>query len=434
MRKNINKIIAFAIGISVMSGSIVPALAEDSTQQTTNSTSTATNSQIVNGKPLLTLDEAIKSAISIDEGLALDEKKISYQDKVNDLQDKINDETPNTSSDKEDYDKDSAEAKLNMAKQQRDFDEDILIQKVTDKYNAIVTSQMKIDKAAKDLDVKSKNLQNAKLKQSLGMTTTIDLKATELSIENDQNTQKLSENTLKDAQYSFKVLTSKDVTQYSLEQDIKFETLKIDGSIDGYLDNVIDSYLKYSEEIVKLNKDYYDKDYEDDNNVSTSKIDSAKDNIGTTESKLEQVKKDPTATPDDIAKAKKDVEDAEKSYLTSLGNRMAFLQTKLGNYQKEESLSQEKKQFKDGLKTYYTNLLASEDKINYDKKQIELNNEKLKNAKLQYDLGMLTETDYNTQVVSARDLDIQLRSEVINYNDLKEKVQKPWIAFSSNGQ
>ena len=36
MRKNINKIVAFAIGISVMSGSIIPVFAADTTQNTSN--------------------------------------------------------------------------------------------------------------------------------------------------------------------------------------------------------------------------------------------------------------------------------------------------------------------------------------------------------------------------------------------------------------
>ena len=123
---------------------------------------------------------------------------------------------------------------------------------------------MKINKAAKELEIKNKELEDDKFKESLGMIRSIDLKSTELEIQNLQNTQKSSQNELKDLQYSFKVLTGKDVTQYSLEQDIKFEPLKIDGSIDEYLDNAIDSYLKYTEQLVKLNKDYYDKDYEKD--------------------------------------------------------------------------------------------------------------------------------------------------------------------------
>ena len=35
MRRNINKIVALAIGISVMSGSIMPVFAADTTQSTT---------------------------------------------------------------------------------------------------------------------------------------------------------------------------------------------------------------------------------------------------------------------------------------------------------------------------------------------------------------------------------------------------------------
>ena len=45
---------------------------------------------------------------------------------------------------------------------------------------------------------------------------------------------------------------------------------------------------------------------------------------------------------------------------------------------------------------------------------------------------MITKSDYSTLVVSSEDLDLQLRSEIINYNILKEEIQKPWIAFSSS--
>ena len=228
----------------------------------------------VNGKSVLTLDDAIKAAISISDTLALDEQKISYQDKTNDIT-KKQDDYNNVDDNKDNYDNNTADNSLNKLKQQRDFDEDILINKVTTKYNAIVTSQMNIDKAAKELEIKNTELDDTKFKESLGMTITIDLKSAELEIQNLQNTQKSSENTLKDAEYSFKVLTGKDVTQYSLEQDVKFEQLKIDGSVDEYLDNVIDSYLEYSEQLVKLNKDYYDNNYETDNAISADDMNNA---------------------------------------------------------------------------------------------------------------------------------------------------------------
>ena len=115
--------------------------------------------------------------------------------------------------------------------------------------------------------MKSKNLEDAQFKQSLGIETSIDIQSLELKIEKGSKILKnTSLNKLKDAEYTFKVLTGKDVTQYTLEQDIKFEPLKIDGSIDDYLDNVIDSYLKYSEQLLQISKDYYnDENYENDN-------------------------------------------------------------------------------------------------------------------------------------------------------------------------
>ena len=248
MKKHLGKIIAFVIGISITGGDIVSVFAAD-TKQSTN-----LNFQIQSDvKSILTLDEAIKAGINNSEILALDEKKINYIDKINDISEKIDDnprlvgkieiEMPD---EKKDINKDTREIQLKQAKQQRDFDEDKLIQKVTTAYNNIVTNQIKIDKAKRDIELKTKELSIAKLKNDKGIITSVDLNAYELKIEDLKDKLKSNENGLKDAEYSFKVLTGKDVTQYSLEKDVKLETLKIDGSVDEYLDNVIDNYLKYS--------------------------------------------------------------------------------------------------------------------------------------------------------------------------------------------
>jgi len=423
MRKNINKIIAFAIGISVVSGSIVPALAADSTQQTAVSTSTATNSQIVNGKPLLTLDEAIKSAISISNTLAFDEQKISYQDKINDLNEKIDDNNGKTNSDKKDLDSDTADTTLKQVKQQRDFDEDKLIQKTTTAYNGIVTSQIKIDKAIKDLDVKTKQLNDANLKKSLGIITTTDLTNTQLQIESLQNSLKASKNALNDSIASFKVLTGKDVSQYSLEQDIKYDTFKIDGSVDEYLDNAIDNFEKYNEQLIKLNKDY----------LKDNEVKAPSDSDNSTDKVPPQPTFESGSDPATYLAAYQKYEAAlaaSQKYAGELSARLTYLNSKLGVYQNETNLTETKKKFKDQLRTFYTNLLSTEDSITTLKKNIELNNKQLSDAKLKYDLGMMTKSDYDALVVNSKDLEIQLRTLIDNYNTLKEEIQKPWIGFS----
>ncbi|AQR93019.1 TolC family protein [Clostridium saccharoperbutylacetonicum] len=423
MRKNINKMVAFAIGISVMSGSIVPVFAADTTQQVSN---TVTSTQTVSGKPLFTLDEAIKAAISNSDILAIDNKKVSYQDKVNDVNERIEDITPNLSSDKKDLNKDTRNNSLDQAEQQREFDEDSVVQKTTNAYNSIVTSQMKIDKAARDLAVKTKQLNDAKLKNNLGLLTEVDLQANQIQIQNLQYAQNYSENQLKDAIYSFKVLTGKDVTQYSLEQDIQFDKLKIDGDVDAYFDEVIDKDLKYKVELNKITKEYYN---DHDNQVSERNVQDAKTKtdgatvpVAITGETLEQY----------MARYNQYEQD-KSAYSNALSARLGYLSTKLSMDTTDISLNMTKKQLKDTLRTLYTNLLAQEDKINSTKTSIELTNKQLSNAKLKYDLGLMTKSDYDTLVINSLDLNIQLRSAIDSYNTLKEEIQKPWIAAGGAG-
>jgi outer membrane protein TolC len=429
MRKNISKVIAFAIGISVMSGSITPVFAADNVQNINAATNVQNQS---NQKSVLTLDGAIKAAINLSETLELDTKKITYQNTTNDINEDL-DDFNGVDGDDEDFKEDTRDITINKLRQQRDFDQDILIQKVTTAYNALITSQMEINKAAKELEIKNKELSNSKLKESLGIKTSTDLKSAELEIENLQNEQKSRENALKDAQYSFKVLTGKDVAEFSLEQDIKYEPFKLEGSIDKYLDGVIDKYLKYSEQLVKLNKDYY---YDSDRKITANYVDDAKTvtekAIEGREPKLSDYTSGDYSTDYDSYKTDYDKYESQLSaYTGAVSARLAYLQSKLSVDENQTGLNENKKQFKSQLRTYYTNLLTQEDTINYIKKNIELSNKQLSDTKLKYDLGMITESDYSTQVLNSQALDLQLRSAIDSYNTIKEKIQKPWIAFSS---
>lgn len=431
MRKNINRLVAFAIGISVMSGAAIPVFAADATTTSTNtSTTTATvaqnNSasvQVQTVKPVLTLDDAITAAISNDDKLAYDEKAISYQNKINDGKESL-DDAMSVGGDTEDFNEDTRDNKLKQLKQQRDFDEDIVIQKTTKAYNDLVTRQMKIDKMTGLLEVRNKELNNAKLKKNLGLVTSVELGDTELQIKSLQNQLQSSVNQLKDAQDSFKVLTGKDTARFTLEQDIKYEKFKIDGSVDEYLDNVIDSYLKLKIDALKLSKDYLD-----DNEVSEDDVKTAK----TTSDGATAPTISAGATVDQYSEYEKKLskyQSDKNAYTNKLNERISYLTNRLTIYESQTNLEINKKQLKDGLKQLYTNILSTEDSIDSLKQKIELNNKKLSNAKLKYDLGLMTKSDYTKLIVDEQgsdDLDIQLRNTIDTYNTLKEKLQKPWL-------
>ena len=422
MRKNLNKIVAFAIGISVVSGSFMPVFAADNAVQI----DTMINSLYSkNQKPLLTLDDSIKGAVSASETIQLDTKKITYQDNVNDVNEDLDDYN-NVSGDEEDFNEDTRDVTVDKLRQKRDFDEDILVQKVTKAYNGIVTSQLKIEKAAKELEIKNKELSDAKFKESLGMITPTNLKSTELEIEDLEIAKRTSEDSLKDAEYSFKVLTGKDVTKYSLDRDVPYETLKIDKSVDAYFDNVIDKYLKYSEELLKIQKEYY-KDSE--NKVTGADVSDAKE---ITDGAVEPKLSDYDGNVDEYEAAYSKYEKDKSAYTNAVSQRLTYLANKLSVDESQITLNENKKEFKNQLKALYTNLLTSEGNINHLKKNIELNNKKLSDTKLKYDLGTITQSAYNTQVINSEDLDLQLRETIETYNTLKEKIQKPWIAFSNS--
>lgn len=418
------KLAAVVISLSVISGNFASVSAAEVLENTNDITNRKDQN---NKKQILTLEEAINSAINISDILELDEKKINYKENINDINEKIDDSPQlvgkaeiDIPEEKKELNEDVREIQLKQAKQQRDFDEDKLIQKVINNYNNIVTSQMKIDKAKRELELKNKELSYAKLKNEIGAIALIDLEANELKIQDLKDKEKASENVLKDAKENFKVLTGKDVNQYTLEQDINYEVFKIDGSVDEYLEDVIENYLKYSTKIIKLNKDYLKdnkvEDIKEEDKPSKEKptFNSSFDiqGYGDYENKLEGYYQE------------------REMYAFKLSMRLSYLNAKIGNYESETNLNETKKQFKEQLRNFYTSLITAEDSINLLKKNIIFSNKQLRISKLKYEDELITKIDYENEILKSDELELQLRNAIDRYNTLKEQIQKPWIAFS----
>ena len=407
MRKNINKLVAFAIGISIMGGSIVPVFAADAT---TKNTSTITSVQAqTSGKTVLTLDSAIEAAISNDSKMQSQIKYINLQDDKLDIADDINDINSNDANQNA-YD--TQELLVKQAKQKKDFMEDILAQHITDKYNDLVAQGKALDKIKRQIEIKTKEVSDAQLKKKLGLITSIDLTQAQIQIETLKNSQKDAENKLKNSQDYFQVLTGKDLSKYALAQDTDFETFKIDGSVDDYFNNLVDKYFEYSDEILSITKDYMrDNKMEHPDSNSDENVDVVDDGNGGT-----------VKVPND------------DKYVRALQTYASYLEGKYNNLDsKILTVQDSKKSINNGLKVSYASLLNLENSINVMKSNIQVSNKQLSNAKLQYDLGMITKTQYDNQVVANKDLDTNLRGLIDNYNKLKNNIQKPWILVDASG-
>ncbi|WP_294370815.1 TolC family protein [uncultured Clostridium sp.] len=425
MRRNLNKIVAFAIGVSVISGSIIPAMAETKVTYIDLATINQQKNQASN-KPVLSLEDAMETAVSNSETLSLLDKTISYTEKINDVTEKIN----NVSEDNdmiEDYEKDYTEEKNDLSikalKQKRDYQEDILKTNVRDSYNQIVTKQVELESLKLNLDIQNKRNSDMKLKNSLGLATSIDTEDFDLNIQKMKNGIKTSEDSLKLLQYKFKNLTGIDVSKYTLNRDIEYDKFEIDGSVEEYLDDIVEQYIEESlkQEQIDNEKDYLD-ELRDDVKITSSDKAPKKDEYYS------------TVTNDDGTESRKfdaaGYKTALSDYISKLSNYAKYLGSKLSNISDQTTLNEEKKAFKEALRQYYILLINTENTIELDKKNIELNNQKLKNTKLQYDLGQITKDKYDEAVKNNLDLESELRTDIEAYNQYKDNIQKPWLKLT----
>ena len=441
MRKNLNKIVAFAIGVSVISGSIVPAMATE-TKVTYIDLNTISQEAQKNSKPVLSLDDAIEGAKSCSNTLAILDENIKLLQSINSLSDKKddvvneNDDSINGLTDSQkDYNEDSRKLKLAQMEQKRDFQIDKLKQSVTDSYNSLILSEANIAKLKKDIELQKSEIEQYNLKKSLGLVTDINIDQVNISLQKNLNDLRNQENIIKDDKYNFKVLTGKDVDKYRLEDKIQYNKFELDGNIDEYLDSLIDEYLSYTEEINDLNKDYWN---DDDNKITNSDVSDAKDFYEENKDKKapslsDYLKEDGDLTVEAIEDYIKDSNkytNGLSAYTGMIALRMNYLQNKSSVTTSELQLKETKEQYKKALRTMYTNLINIEKSIDLINANVELNNKQLRIMKVNYDLGLKTKLEYDKSVNQSETLNIQLKTTINSYNTLKAQLEKPWIALS----
>lgn len=455
MRKNINKIVAIGIGLTIMSGSIIPVFAAETTENNINiSTSILTNesnsiilsNSIINGqtaseKQILTLDKVIAATIANSDKLELKQKELQKYEKEIDLQDKKDDfykdnnlKTNNDTIDDFSYDK------LDLTKKQTDqsqeFLQDQIANDITKKYNAIILMQMEINKLKTNSEIKTKDFNTLKTKVSIGLATSNKLNDKQIEINTLKDNITAKENSLKNKVDYLGVLSNLNLSNYTLDSTINYNVLKIDGLIDEYLNNRIDKYLMYNDKLIKLTDDYFHEAKDED-----------MDNLDYYVKKVvkpNQAEYGPTTTTT-IADDGNSVTNTTthttdyaiayvsyiQQYLSAFNNYQSYLGGRYSIAEAKVKLDDSKKSLKNGLKEIYSTLLDLENQINRLNEQIKSTNTKLKYAKTQVDIGMMTENDYKAQVLKSEDLDTSLRNLINTYNTLKNTIEKPWV-LSSN--
>ena len=449
MRKSIENLIVVGIVISIMNSSIIQVFAVETTPtanpKTLKSAQTDTNGggnisigqgiQNTANKKILKLNDAINAAINNSDKFSLKSKEIKYYRDKEDLQEKTTDfnkslSTDNYSDDVYDYPYDKLELQEKQTEQSRDFMEDQITSDITNKYNDMVLKQIDIDKSKRNLELKKNDLFFLKGKLSLGMAVDNQVTDADVELKSLQNDITAKENALSDAKDYFKVLTDFDLKNtYILDYDMDYTKFKIDGSVDDYIDDKLNSYFEYDDKILDLTKDYL-KDLKDDGIKENVDKDAVTTSVPT-QSDSKYLTKDAAGNVDfnygqfacDSLSYAKD----QLKYYNALNSYGAYLDGRYSYNESKVKLDDTKKNLKNILKQNYSTLLDIENKIDNLKEQVNSTNTKLRFAKAQVDMGLMLQNDYDKQVVASQDLDTGLRKLVYIHNNLRDSIEKPWI-------
>lgn len=431
MKKNISLLIALALSVSLAGGNCISVSAIEKSDF-----NVGTSNNI--GVSVITLDRSIDAAISNSDSLKLKSKEIKYykdklklQEYSNDFYEDINDDDIDNellefSYDKLEIQKDQSEATKNFLKDQITAD-------ITDKYNAIILKEIEIENLKKSFEIKNNELYYLKAKVQIGKAKSNDLEDKEIEVKSLKDSITAQENSLSINKEYFGVLTNLNTSNCIFDRSVNYNKFKIDGSIDNYIDEKLDEYLHYNEEILNLTEDTFNEVKDDGvDDILDEDPPSVPDKAKYVSTETDENGK-PTASFNygGYALGMMEYQSKIESYIKHLQRYESYLDGKYSVDEGKVKLEDSKKKLKNGLKESYAALLDLENTIDNLSDTVNSTNKKLEFAKASVENGLMTENDYNSKVLSAKDLESNLRKLVNTHDKLKNNIEKPWT-LSSN--
>ena len=163
------------------------------------------------GKPVLTLDECIKSALSINNSLALN----SQQSEVLEEQMKAMDNIGA-------YKYQQLYISHNQNQQQREFLKDKVTADITKRYNSIILIEEEIKNIEANIALQKESIKTLEIQKEAGVAVPLQIDAGNLELKNLEANKLAKEEILKSEKEAFLMLTKKDLNKYALENNIYF--------------------------------------------------------------------------------------------------------------------------------------------------------------------------------------------------------------------
>lgn len=314
-------------------------------------------------KPVLSIEEAITSAYSESNDLIFNLK-----------QQKILEEKVKISSGSSFVEYETLDIQRRENARKEDYIRDQIAYDVTNRYQNLINLEQEIKNLEQEILVQTKSLNQMSTQKDKGLISGLQYQAAELELKSLETSLKTKIETLSSDKSYFKLITGKDLKDYSLDEELIYEPFHIEGSVERYCNDKATVYNRYNKERADLKKNY------------TPFL--------------------PT--------------DAEYSnYLTKV----------YGMDLEVASVEDATKSMTQSMMMSYSNLLNLEEQISSLQQQIEFTKKQLETTELQYKLGLKTKLDCEKQELNVDKLEANLRVMICNYNKLKTTIEKPWAAM-----
>ena len=320
-----------------------------------------------NDLPVLTLEQAVNSAISADAAREeASQKSIAAAKQIMVDTDDVGTGTYQTSY----YNKLQEEQSMKYHK-------DAVIYEATKLYNTIALLEEQIPFYDKKLALQEKLYSQAELKYNKGLLSKLEYEKAKSTIEEQRTAKDKLQAQLDENRANFKQLAKYDTKNYKLEQHFDVEYYEYTGNIQYFFNTTVDEMLQYQKKLAEVSDEYVFSDMIKRRDNSATSYYSGKANA---------------------AQAKEQVEQAKDKYLSTLNNLYSSMQTIKQNIKELEVVIEDQEKTLAAQKLKLEKGLVSE--IEIEKAELELEEQKLNL--------------------------IQLK---VNYNAAKDAVRKPWVSF-----
>lgn len=368
--KLLSKAIAL-VGVSAMlcSPLLAASPSASSTSQTATSVALATSStsDITSSKPILTLEDAVSSALSSNNSLALNAQQYDVLTEQMKYMDNI-----------ASYNYQQLYISRNQNEQQREFLKDKITADITKRYNNIVLFEEELKTIESDIALQKETIKVLESQQKVGLVTPLQLDSSQLELKKLESNKAAKEETLKSEKANFLMLTNKDLDKYELENNITFEPFRLDNP-KSFFQAKADKYLKYQNELAELQS----------NNIFENFVNPL----------------------------------TGSAYAPTYAE---YLNAKYSANSATLSIEDSRDNLVQSLLSSYATLLSLEEQINMLNSQTSLLEKQLATAQVQCNVGLMTKHDYNKQANNLEDLQYNLLTLVNNYNSLVRTLEKPW--------